>query len=115
MSLSETAGEAGDSSVDRFLKRPILNSPYRCPSRHWELDTAGRPTPKIVGGSRPASFLPPMPEPKAPGGELSLALDEDRGPSAQGQQHLASVIDEVRDRVDAWRRIPNAIDWRVSP
>ena len=27
---------------DSFFERPILNSPYACPARHWELD-AGRP------------------------------------------------------------------------
>ena len=31
-----------------FFEHPILNSPYECPSRHWELDKQGQPTQKII-------------------------------------------------------------------
>ncbi len=31
-----------------FFDRPILNSPYEYPRRHWELDEAGQPTQKIL-------------------------------------------------------------------
>ena len=31
-----------------FFDRPIINSPYEYPSRHWELDETGQPTQKIV-------------------------------------------------------------------
>jgi len=34
-----------------FFDRPILNSPYDYPSRHWELDKDGQPTDVIVGHS----------------------------------------------------------------
>lgn len=27
----------------RFFERAILNSPYECPGRHWELDAGGEP------------------------------------------------------------------------
>lgn len=27
-----------------FFDHPILNSPYECPQRHWELDADGQPT-----------------------------------------------------------------------
>ena len=30
-----------------FFEHPILNSPYLCPARHWELDEQGQPTQKI--------------------------------------------------------------------
>jgi len=26
-----------------FFEKPILNSPYACPARHWELDDDGQP------------------------------------------------------------------------
>ena len=37
-------------SCDRttFFERPILNSPYECPARHWELDETGQPTQQII-------------------------------------------------------------------
>jgi len=31
-----------------FFERPILNSPYKYPSRHWELDNDGQPTGRII-------------------------------------------------------------------
>ena len=30
-----------------FFERPILNSPYERPIRHWELDSTGQPTQKV--------------------------------------------------------------------
>ena len=33
---------------ERFFERPILNSPYEYPSRHWELDASGQPTDRIL-------------------------------------------------------------------
>ncbi|HTP95164.1 MAG TPA: hypothetical protein VMK05_04905, partial [Burkholderiales bacterium] len=47
-----------------FFDRPILNSPYACPSRHWELDEHGQPTQQIVERRRGAEFITPIPKPK---------------------------------------------------
>jgi hypothetical protein len=33
---------------NEFFEKPILNSPYGCPSRHWELDKSGQPTRQIL-------------------------------------------------------------------
>jgi hypothetical protein len=33
---------------NQFFEKPILNSPYGYPIRHWELDEAGQLTPLIV-------------------------------------------------------------------
>ena len=37
---------------DQFFDRPILNSPYEYPSRHWELDESGQPTSHILDHRR---------------------------------------------------------------
>jgi type III restriction enzyme len=50
-----------------FFDRPILNSPYRYPLRHWELDADGQPTQKIVEERRRAEFISPIPKPKGGG------------------------------------------------
>ncbi len=42
-----------------FFERPILNSPYQGPSRHWELDASGQPTHKIIEKRRDVTFLTP--------------------------------------------------------
>ena len=110
------------SSVDRFFERPILNSPYEYPSRHWELDAAGQPTHKILGYRRPASFISPIPKPKqrkARKGpkveQVGMVLDEGKGLSTEEQQYLAAIINRVRERVDEWRLIPDPAKWRVTP
>ncbi len=60
-----------------FFSRPILNSPYDHPSRHWELDAEGQPTHRIVELRRRAEFITPIPKPKKRGGEQAeLAFDE---------------------------------------
>jgi len=37
---------------NRFFERPILNSPYDYPARHWELDGQGQPTQQIIDARR---------------------------------------------------------------
>ena len=34
--------------TEQFFERPILNSPYEYPARHWELDDDGQPTNQIL-------------------------------------------------------------------
>ena len=39
-----------------FFDHPILNSPYECPMRYWELNEAGQPTQKIIERRRSAGL-----------------------------------------------------------
>ncbi len=101
----DDAGVDDASGVDRFFERPILNSPYEHPSRHWELDAAGQPTHKTLNYRRPASFISPIPKPKqrktrkGPKIEqVGLVLDEGKGLSTEEQQYLAANINRVRER-----------------
>jgi type III restriction enzyme len=91
-----------------FFDRPILNSPYEYPQRHWELDEAGQPTQKIVDTRRSAKFITPIPKPKkrkAPT-QTGFVFDEGRGLSTKEQQYdPTSIINEVRGHVDAWRQL----------
>ena len=101
---------------DRFFDRPILNSPYEYPSRHWELDESGQPTSRILDRRRRVSFITPIPKPKKRGqremdfDEAAQALETD------GQKYqLMEVINALRRQVDAWRSIPDPGRWRVTP
>ena len=38
--------------TQQFFERPILNSPYAYPARHWELDEDGQPTDRIIDTRR---------------------------------------------------------------
>jgi type III restriction enzyme len=65
-----------------FFDRPILNSPYQRPSRHWELDDQGQPTQQIIERRRRAEFITPIPKPKKRKGsaeQASLVFDEGKG------------------------------------
>ena len=52
------------NTMNAFFARPILNSPYEYPSRHWELDKSGQPTNLIIDNRRRAEFITPIPKPK---------------------------------------------------
>ncbi len=103
-----------------FFERPILNSPYGYPARHWELDPQGQPTQQIIERRRRAEFITPIPKPKKRKGQAvqaTLLLDNDAGLSTQAQEYekTASMINAVRQEVDQWRGIQNTNDWRVTP
>ncbi|MEJ7819749.1 MAG: DEAD/DEAH box helicase family protein, partial [Rubrobacteraceae bacterium] len=102
-----------------FFERPVLNSPYKYPVRHWELDD-GQPTQKIIESRRAAEFITPIPKPRRRKGkhveQQQLVYDEGKGLSTEEQQYdPTSVINNLRRHVDEWRRQPNPSDWRVTP
>lgn len=105
------------SDIDQFFDHPILNSPYTCPERHWELDGQGQPTQKIVENRRSAEFITPIPKPKKRGvKQEDLVFDEGLGLSSAKQRYNhTAIINGVRNQVDKWRLLPNANDWRVTP
>ncbi|MDI3461829.1 MAG: Type III restriction-modification enzyme, helicase subunit [Nitrospira sp.] len=102
-----------------FFSKPILNSPYAYPSRHWELDELGQPTQKIIETRRPTAFVTPIPKPKkrkSSEKQSSIVFDEGKGLSTQEQQYdVTAIINGVRDQVEAWRRLQNPNDWQVTP
>jgi type III restriction enzyme len=105
------------SNGNPFFDRPILNSPYSYPARHWELDDEGQPTQNVIGNRRPAEFITPIPKPKKRKGanQSSLVFDEGLGLSTASQQYHTAIINAVRNQVDKWRQVPNPGDWRVTP
>jgi type III restriction enzyme len=102
-----------------FFEKPILNSPYEQPGRHWELDDQGQPTQQIIERRRTAEFITPIPKPrkqKAGAGQQRLVLDEGKGLSTQHQQYDPTpIINQLRHHVERWRSLPNPSDWNVTP
>jgi len=100
-----------------FFEHPILNSPYRYPLRHWELDADGQPTQRIIEMRRRAEFISPIPKPKKRKGldQQALALDEGLGLSTKEQQYQQTIINTVRHEVEKWRALPNPSTWQVTP
>jgi len=106
-------------SSNPFFDHPILNSPYKSPSRHWELDATGQPTQKILETRRKADFITPIPKPRKQKGvpkQDSFVFDEGMGLSTKDQHYdPTSIINEVRNNVGAWRNLADPVSWQVTP
>jgi type III restriction enzyme len=100
---------------ERFFGDPILNSPYECPTRHWEL-VDGIPTQVELEGRRESQLITPIPKPRKRGGK-----DEQRelefgaqGLSDSDQQYeVTQQINSIRALVEEWRQAPES-QWKVS-
>src|SRR6266699_3376505 len=101
-----------------FFDHPILNSPYECPLRHWELNPSGQPTQQIIERRRRAEFITPIPKPKKrkkSKQQDEMVFDEGKGLSTKEQQYdPTSIINEVRQNVDSWRDLRGASQWLVA-
>jgi type III restriction enzyme len=105
---------------NEFFSKPILNSPYGYPSRHWELDNKGQPTQEIIEHRRRAEFITPIPKPKKrkeSGEQLQLFDFEEDDPISSADQRYdpTPIINELRKNVDDWRKLSNPNDWLVTP
>ena len=101
--------------ADLFFDKPILNSPYQQPGRHWELDEQGQPTRRVVEIRRPAAFITPIPKSRRQRSrptQQRFVFDEGEGPTEQQTYAPNSLINELRLEVDKWRKLPNPRDWR---
>ena len=102
-----------------FFEHPILNSPYACPSRHWELDTDGQPTNQILETRRRSDLITPVPKPKKrrlSRGQTQMVLGAGDGLSSEQQEYNPTpIINEVRTYVESWRNLPNPDQWLVTP
>jgi type III restriction enzyme len=104
--------------MSSFYSRPILNSPYTEPQRHWELDPQGQPTQQTLERRRPAQYITPIPKPRKRKGKATDAMvfDEGKGLPTQEQEYDPTpLINQVRDRVAVWRRLPQPTQWGVTP
>ncbi|MDD4914060.1 MAG: DEAD/DEAH box helicase family protein [Methylococcales bacterium] len=105
---------------NEFFSKPILNSPYAYPARHWELDDKGQPTQQIIETRRRAEFITPIPKPKKRRGAVEqqqlFDFEENDAISSSDQRYDPTpIINELRHYVDAWRKLSNPHDWLVTP
>ena len=101
---------------NEFFEKPILNSPYDYPARHWELDDSGQPTQQIIESRRRADFITPIPKARKQKGGQQAELAIDEAISGEDERYAnATIINALRDEVDRWRQIPNPSDWKVTP
>ena len=104
-----------------FFDQPILNTPYAYPNLHWELDSTGQPTQKIVEKRRTVSLITPIPKPRkrkgaGQGKQAELIFDEGLGLSTEAQKYDPTpIINQLRQHIDQWRIEPNPAYWQVTP
>ena len=105
-----------------FYAQPILNSPYEEPALHHALDEEGQPTDNPpIAGRRSSKLISPVPKPrkrrkKADPKQVKMDLHSDDGISSESQEYNPTpIINEIRSRVAAWRRLPSQTDWGVTP
>ena len=105
--------------TDAFFEKPILNSPYEYPSKHWELDETGQPTNQLIEQRRGAKFISPIPKPKRRSratAQPEMVFDaEAESISTYDQQYDPTpIINSLRQRVDRWRALPDSGQWQVT-
>ncbi|WP_425044647.1 BPTD_3080 family restriction endonuclease [Primorskyibacter sp. S87] len=102
-----------------FFEHPILNSPYTVPAEHWELDTSGRPTDRIIPSRRRSDLISAMPKAKSVkksgGQQAELGLNEAGLETQEMAYNVTEFVNDLRSQVDSWRALPNPNDWRVTP
>ncbi len=109
----------GREMAIEFFERPILNSPYEYPARHWELDADGQPTNAIIESRRRSDLITPVPKPKKrkqTGKQASFNLPDKNDLSTEEQEYNPTpIINEIRTYVEQWRNLPNPEQWLVTP
>jgi type III restriction enzyme len=104
--------------VESFFERPIVNSPYAYPDRHWELDDDGQPTNQTLSKRRDSKLLTPVPKPQKrrhAANQPGFVFDSGQGLSTEEQEYNPTpIINEIRRYVEDWRKLPNPDQWGKS-
>ena len=100
-----------------FFEKPILNSPYTIPSQHWELDSDGRPTDKIIEKRRGFALISATPKPRSArsDSQSEMGLNTTELDGEDMAYSVTETVNEMRYQIDAWRNLRNPNDWQVSP
>lgn len=102
----------------QFFEKPILNSPYAYPGKHWEM-IDGQPSGQIIETRRRSDFYTPVPKAKKQrqnGRQQQISFEDEMGLSTDDQEYNPTpIINEIRANVERWRAIHNPNDWGVTP
>ncbi|WP_127600243.1 BPTD_3080 family restriction endonuclease [Nitratireductor alexandrii] len=99
-----------------FFDTPIINSPYRHPGRHWELDDDGHPTDRIVDTRRSSALWTALPgqSSQSERSQANLVFDDQLSSEAT-EFNPSPIINDLRQELQTWRDLPNPTQWKVSP
>jgi hypothetical protein len=89
-----------DALKQVVIENPILNSPYKAPTRHFKFTEEGI-TNEIIEERRPSSYFIPIAKPRNRGKQAQLSLDTEW---TEDRLKENDEINRIRARVDAWRK-----------
>jgi type III restriction enzyme len=93
-----------------FFEKPILNSPYRLPKRHWELDAEGRPTEKVLESRRPSALWTALPgaSAKSDRSQTRMVFDGEGLSTEATEFNPSPIVNDLRQELDVWRGLGRA-------
>ena len=99
-----------------FFDKPIINSPYEYPGRHWELDLAGHPTDTVNNARRSSALWTALPgaSAKSASSQQSLVLEGELSTETTAY-NPSPIINDLRQELSTWRNLPNPSQWKVTP
>src|SRR5690349_9477661 len=83
--------------ADTLIENPILNSPYREPTRHFRFGDEGI-TSEVVEARRISAYFVPIPPPKKRGRQLVFDTEWTQDRIEENDQ-----VNRIRERVQRWR------------
>ena len=95
-----------DLAMTKFANNPVLNSPYECPKKHWELGDNGLPTGKIIAKRRRSDYLVPIPVARRENAAQPMLV-------SSNEHEENRSVENIRAQVDKWRNLPEN-KWGVS-
>ena len=99
-----------------FFDEPILNSPYKEPTRHHKLDGEGQPIGlPPVSGRRPSALVSPVPQSKKRRARPSGDDQQDMLKTEVVDYNPTPIINKIRTQLKPWRAASNPQDWHVTP
>ncbi len=88
------------------IDKPIINSPFVEPTRHYRFGDEGI-TNELVDGRRGSSYFIPIPGPKKKGGQLHIDTEWTRDRIKPNDK-----VNEIRERVARWRKGSGGVRYR---
>ena len=91
------------------LANPILNRPFACPDKHWELNDDGMPTGVVSDGRRRSEYIVAVASSKRKKGDQEELILDDRS----AERRANDRINAIRAEIEQWRNLPEA-SWGVT-
>jgi type III restriction enzyme len=104
--------DRGAPLASGFINNPVINSPFREPAQHYQLDDKSVPTGIVNSGRRASAYIVPIAQPKKSGAQPQPELDLGET-EVGGRTTPNALINEIRGHVSAWRALP-ANQWGVT-